>query len=165
MSGKTLISLCLLAGVAGSYAGIARAPYGVVDVHVNYEPGLRAKRETPGQPKVTYSKETIAKAGEEVMLDCAVEGVDLKGVEGFGVSWAKIDLDKPTNSYPISAGGKILLFSSKYRIEHPADSYKYSLVVKGCSADHRCASDFRDNLKIKTEKIKLVDKTGKFSTN
>lgn len=43
-----------------------------------------------GQPKITYSKATVTKDGDRVKLDCAVEGVDLSGINDFTVSWSKV---------------------------------------------------------------------------
>jgi len=171
MSGKTLISLCLLAlGVAGSFAGIAKRSTQAEYVPVRFARATKGAEESATtQPKVTYSKKTIGKAGEEITLDCAVEGVDLKGVEGFGVSWAKIDLDKPTNSYPISAGNKILLFSSKYSIDHPADSYKYSLVINKLNEDdtgtYRCTVNFGEDQKINAEVPVMIERAPYFTDN
>ncbi|XP_063601986.1 uncharacterized protein LOC134778097 [Penaeus indicus] len=135
----TLISLCLLAGVAGSLA----------------VPTKPKSTEEEAQPKITYSKETLTQDGEDVKLDCAVVGVDLGGVEDFGVSWSKIDEENPTNSFPISANDKILLFSSKYAIDHPADSYQYSLVIKEVGDEdtgmYRCTVNFGGEQKINAE--------------
>lgn len=140
MSRLTLISLCLLAGAAGSLAVPTKR---------------EATAEAETQPKITYSKETLTKDGEEVKLDCAVVGVDLDGVEDFGVSWSKIDEENPTNSFPISANDKILLFGTKYTIDHPADSYQYSLVIKEVSEEdtgkYRCTVNFGGDQKINAE--------------
>nr|XP_045619391.1 hemicentin-2-like isoform X1 [Procambarus clarkii] len=115
-----------------------------------------AKREAEGtSPKITYSKETIAKEGDEVKIDCAVEGVDLTGIAGFSVSWSKINEEKPTNSYPIATNDKVLLFSNKFRVDHPADSHQYSLIIKSMTEEdtglYRCTVNFGEDQKINAD--------------
>ena len=54
------------------------------------ETTLNETKGVSGHPKITYSKETVTKVGARVKLDCAVEGVDLTGVNDFSVSWSKV---------------------------------------------------------------------------
>ncbi|XP_068233865.1 hemicentin-1-like [Palaemon carinicauda] len=158
MSRNTLIALCFVAGVAvslGSPASPKDAPS---------EAGEDGK-----QPKITYSKETVAKVGEEVKIDCTVEGVDLTGVDGFGVSWSKINEEKPTNSFPISANEKVLLFTDRYSIEHPKDSYQYSLIIKELDEEdsglYRCTVNFGEDQKINADVPVKIEKAPYFTDN
>ncbi|KAK7071202.1 hypothetical protein SK128_003822 [Halocaridina rubra] len=160
MSRTTLIALCLVAGVATSLAGPS-LPRGETPVPEQVGEGE--------QPKITYSKETLAKEGERVKLDCAVEGVDLTGVEGFGVSWSKIDEQKPTNSYPIAANDKVLLFSNKYSVDHPPDSYLFSLIIKEINEEdaglYRCTVNFGEDQKINADVPVKLEKAPYFTDN
>ncbi|XP_053627281.1 hemicentin-2 isoform X3 [Cherax quadricarinatus] len=130
--------------------------------------GSPTKREaaTPN-PKITYSKETIAKEGDEVKIDCAVEGVDLTGVQDFSVSWSKINEEKPANSYPISNNDRVLLFSSKFRVDHPADSQQYSLIIKKMSEEdsglYRCTVNFGEDQKINADVPVTIQKAPYFT--
>ncbi|XP_063851932.1 neuroglian-like isoform X3 [Scylla paramamosain] len=113
------------------------------------------QNKTEAHPKITYSKETITKVDERVKLDCAVEGVDLSGVNDFSVSWSKIDTENPINSMPISNGERILLFSNKYELDHPKNTHRYSLVIKTMTEEdvglYRCTVDFGDSQRINAD--------------
>lgn len=158
MSRNTLIALCLVAGVAVSLGGPTLQ---------KREAG--AEEEPPKQPKITYSKETIVSENDEVKIDCAVEGVDLTGVKNFKVTWSKIDEEKPTNSYPITTNDQVLLFSSKFGIEHPEDTYQYTLVIKKVEEEdaglYRCTVDFGDDQRINADVPVKLKKAPYFTDN
>ena len=50
------------------------------------------EKESEGLPKVTYSRDVVSKEGEDVTLDCGVQGVDLKGVDDFNIAWSKVSI-------------------------------------------------------------------------
>ncbi|KAK4304127.1 hypothetical protein Pmani_023922 [Petrolisthes manimaculis] len=106
-------------------------------------------------PKVTYSKQTVAALGDRVKIDCSVEGVDVSGVNEFSVSWSKIDVDKPTNSFPISTNERVVLFSDKYEVDHPQESQRFSLIIKEMADEetgmYRCTVNFGENQKINAD--------------
>ncbi|XP_064096945.1 hemicentin-1-like isoform X1 [Macrobrachium nipponense] len=159
MSRNILIALCL---VAAGVAVTLGSPAGPKDVK-------EEENQEGKQPKITYSKETVAKAGAEVKIDCSVEGVDLSGVDGFGVSWSKIDEDKPTNSFPISANEKVLLFTDRFSVEHPDGSYQYSLIIKQLQEDdtglYRCTVNFGEEQKINADVPVKIERSPYFTDN
>ncbi|KAG7154817.1 Neuroglian-like 3, partial [Homarus americanus] len=117
-------------------------------------PAKRAAEQS-SNPKITYSKETVAEEGDEVKIDCAVEGVDLTGVEDFSVSWSKINEEKPANSYPISTNERVLLFSSKYEVLHPDNTHQFSLIIKKINEEdiglYRCTVYFGEDQRINAD--------------
>ncbi|KAF2344359.1 Immunoglobulin-like domain [Trinorchestia longiramus] len=78
----------------------------------------------------------------------------------------RIDKEKPTNSYPISTGEKIVLFSSKYSILHPQETFQYSLQILDIAEEdtgtYRCTVNFGDNQKINAEVPVLIQKAPYF---
>jgi len=122
--------------------------------------------EDKSQPKISYSRETSVVQGEDVAIDCGVEGIDLSGVEGFTITWSKIDLEKPTSSFPISKGSKVELFTSKYEIHHPKDTYQYSLKIKSAEDEdtgtYRCTVHFGFNQRIDADVPVVVQKPAYF---
>ncbi|XP_050698565.1 hemicentin-2-like isoform X1 [Eriocheir sinensis] len=151
--GRPLLVACCLLAVAGWCAGV---PMQGRQQEEKQEAQEEKQAEgVKGQPKITYSKATVTKEGDRVRLDCAVEGVDLSGVNDFTVSWSKIDTENPVNSMPISSAARILLFSNKYELDHPAASQRYSLIIKSMNAEdeglYRCTVDFGDSQRINAD--------------
>jgi len=120
------------------------------------------------RPKLSYSRKLISKPGNDETIDCGVDGIDLSGVRDFNIQWSKMDEKDPINSFPISSGEQIVLFSNKYSVIHPVDSHQYSLKIKNIdeadSGTYRCTVNFGGSQRITADVPVMVEKAPFFNT-
>jgi len=120
------------------------------------------------RPKLSYSRKVVSKPGSDETIDCGVEGIDLSGVKGFNIQWSKMESDNPIESYPISSGDQVVLFSTKYDVFHPEGTHQYSLKIKDIGDEdqgtYRCTVNFGGNQKITADVPVLVEKAPFFNT-
>ncbi|XP_076066165.1 hemicentin-2-like [Oratosquilla oratoria] len=129
----------------------------------------KEEEETTEQPKITFSKETTVKAGEDAKIDCKVDGIDISTVSEFQIKWNKMDKERPVNSLPISVGEKILMMSTKFILENDDETQTFSLKIVNVNEHdqgiYRCQIYFGEDQKINADIPVNIEKAAYFTEN